>query len=400
MANIVQIKRSSIPGKQPNVADLQVGELAINLADALLYSKDTTGNIIQIGGSGGSGNTSISYNDLTTANVVELNNLYYTNTRVESYVSTLGYALSSDLTTANVTEGINLYYTNARARTAISVAGAGTYDNITGVITITGDVTTEDLTTANVVELNNLYYTNSRVESYVSTLGYALSSDLTTANIVELTNLYFTNARAIGAFTAGQGIIIEANGQIVANVTGGGGGGASVTVANSAPSTPSEGDLYFDNELLKLFIYYEDDDSNQWIEASPTATSNPFEFQKAVGATAVEIYRFDKNLYRSGKFWITANSDPSYKYEEIAVIHDGANVEIAQSIYPQVEINNDPNSELRYFNADYIQPSGEYTFNAVAIAYSANIISSNVIVYGRALGGSPILSGEVKLIRT
>jgi hypothetical protein len=45
------------------------------------------------------------------------------------------------LVTTNVTEGTNLYYTNARARAAISVAGSGTYNSTTGVITINGGVT-------------------------------------------------------------------------------------------------------------------------------------------------------------------------------------------------------------------------------------------------------------------
>lgn len=42
------------------------------------------------------------------------------------------------LTTTNVAEGTNLYYTNARARAAISVSGSGSYDSGTGVISITG----------------------------------------------------------------------------------------------------------------------------------------------------------------------------------------------------------------------------------------------------------------------
>ena len=48
MANPIQLKRTSVSGRQPNVADLLVGELAINLADGIIYSKDTTGNIIII----------------------------------------------------------------------------------------------------------------------------------------------------------------------------------------------------------------------------------------------------------------------------------------------------------------------------------------------------------------
>lgn len=71
MATTFQLKRSSVEGKQPNVADLQVGELAVNLADGILYSKNTAGNIIVVGSS-------------TTSNVTEGVNLYFTNTRAVS----------------------------------------------------------------------------------------------------------------------------------------------------------------------------------------------------------------------------------------------------------------------------------------------------------------------------
>jgi hypothetical protein len=47
---------------------------------------------------------------------------------------------------------------------------------------------------------------------------------------------------------------------------GGGGGGASVTVANTAPVSPTEGDLYFDNELATMFIYYD----SSWVEVQPS----------------------------------------------------------------------------------------------------------------------------------
>ena len=84
--------------------------------------------------------TKANTSSLTTANVVELTNLYFTNARVYSAV-TGNLALKSnvaDLTTANVVELTNLYFTNARSRTAISVTGSGSYDNTTGVITISG----------------------------------------------------------------------------------------------------------------------------------------------------------------------------------------------------------------------------------------------------------------------
>jgi hypothetical protein len=53
MANRLILKRSSVAGKIPLANDLSVGEIAVNLADAKLYSKDAGGNVISVGGGGG-----------------------------------------------------------------------------------------------------------------------------------------------------------------------------------------------------------------------------------------------------------------------------------------------------------------------------------------------------------
>lgn len=53
MSNIIIPKRSTVAGKVPLTTDLQIGEIAINLADCLLYSKDASGVVVQIGGGGG-----------------------------------------------------------------------------------------------------------------------------------------------------------------------------------------------------------------------------------------------------------------------------------------------------------------------------------------------------------
>ncbi len=50
----------------------------------------------------------------------------------------------------------------------------------------------------------------------------------------------------------------------------GGSGGASVTVSETAPSSPSEGDLWFDPSVLKTFVYYNDGTANQWVQSNPT----------------------------------------------------------------------------------------------------------------------------------
>lgn len=55
MANTLIVKRSSVAGKVPLSTDLQVGELAVNLADQKIYSKNAAGTVVQLGGAAGSG---------------------------------------------------------------------------------------------------------------------------------------------------------------------------------------------------------------------------------------------------------------------------------------------------------------------------------------------------------
>lgn len=48
MANQIILKKSSVGGKAPLAGDLQTGEIAINLADKLLYSKDASGTVFNV----------------------------------------------------------------------------------------------------------------------------------------------------------------------------------------------------------------------------------------------------------------------------------------------------------------------------------------------------------------
>ena len=88
--NSFQIKRSSVPGKVPLETDLLIGELAVNLYDGIIFSKNTAGNVIVIGAS-------------TTSNITEGTNLYFTDARVATAVSnqTLSNATFSSNVSAN-----------------------------------------------------------------------------------------------------------------------------------------------------------------------------------------------------------------------------------------------------------------------------------------------------------
>lgn len=214
------------------------------------------------------GNGSNAWNTLqyaVTANVISVN----------------GQSGTVSLTTSDISEGSNQYFTNARARTALSVAGAGSYDNSTGVITITGGVTsvggatgaisniqlassisnTGILTTANIVELTNLYFTNSRVYTNVLELSYitaaalngyatnsqltsyALTTSLTTDNVSELSNLYFTNTRVysnviqLGYITSSSLSGYATNNQLTSYATTTHVNSELANLVNSAPAT-------------------------------------------------------------------------------------------------------------------------------------------------------------------
>ncbi len=63
-----------------------------------------------------------------------------------------------------------------------------------------------------------------------------------------------------------DGQVLTSTGSGVAWEDASGGGGASVTIADSAPGSPSAGNLWFESDTGKTFIYYGDGSSNQWVE--------------------------------------------------------------------------------------------------------------------------------------
>jgi hypothetical protein len=52
MANKFIIKKSTVTGKAPVAGDLDVGELAVNTADARLYTKHSDGSVKELGAAG------------------------------------------------------------------------------------------------------------------------------------------------------------------------------------------------------------------------------------------------------------------------------------------------------------------------------------------------------------
>ena len=148
--------------------------------------------------------------NLTTAQIEEAGNLYYTQARVDARVAVgiaampaIDFPVDSVngktnvvvLTSSDIGEGTNLYYTTTRARASITGSGNISVNNTTGVISYTGSdnpTTTDALSEGT----TNLYYTDARANTAVDTR----LATKTTTNVAEGTNLYYTSSRVNSDF--------------------------------------------------------------------------------------------------------------------------------------------------------------------------------------------------------
>jgi len=93
------------------------------------------------------------------------------------------------------------------------------------------------------------------------------------------------------------------------------GGGLSVNVGPSAPSLPNVGNMWWDTITGRLFIYYTDIDSSQWVEASPAASIIDYEtlttpiFNKANSAN---VLAFNTGIGANNYAGAMANASNAY----------------------------------------------------------------------------------------
>jgi hypothetical protein len=87
----------------------------------------------------------------------------------------------------------------------------------------------------------------------------------------------FPNSPTTGDTHTAAGVEWQYDGEKWVSQASGGGGGASVTVSDTAPASPSQGDLWWDSsdDAGVLFIWYDDADGGQWVEASGTGQDVP-----------------------------------------------------------------------------------------------------------------------------
>lgn len=127
------------------------------------------------------------------------------------------------INTDDVLEGNNLYYTDARSRLALTMGSGISYDTSIGKITLSAN-------SSQIVESGNLYYTDNRARNAISTsigLTYnktsgVLSLSANSDNIIEgASNRYYTDIRSRAAITGSTNIPYnKTTGEIGLNVKG------------------------------------------------------------------------------------------------------------------------------------------------------------------------------------
>ena len=68
-------------------------------------------------------------------------------------------------------------------------------------------------------------------------------------------------------------------------LTSAGGGGSSVTVSATAPVGPSAGNMWWNSTLGKMFIYYNDNDTDQWVEDISARSGTNIDLDGGIAST-------------------------------------------------------------------------------------------------------------------
>jgi hypothetical protein len=215
---VIKVKRSAVAGKIPTTNDLQLGELAINTYDGKVYIEQDQGAV-------GVGTTIIAINPWSVGVGSNTYNTYFT--------------------AGNVGIGSTI------PLSALSVVGDG---NFSGVITAT-----------------TFYGDGSNLTGIVA--GTSQTSINVIGGVSSVTSLNVTGISTLGSVQISSGIVTAASGIVTYYGDGskltGINAVARVTVSSSAPSSPSEGDLWYHTNQARLFVYFDDGSSLQWVDASP-----------------------------------------------------------------------------------------------------------------------------------
>ena len=255
-APVIKIKRSSVPGKIPTTASLPLGELALNTNDGKVYIQQDSVGI---------GSTVIVVNPWSVGLGSNTYNTFFT-------VGSVGIGTTVPTSSLHVVG--NGKFTGVVTATTFVGALTGTATSTTNIPNLTGAITSVNTTTslgsfssANLATaLTDETGSGSAVFATSPTLVTPVLGTATATSIVVGSGVTInaSGIRASGIVTASA---FSGDGSALTGITAS--GVVSVQISESAPGSPSVGDLWYNSSVGRIFIYYADDNSDQWVDAAP-----------------------------------------------------------------------------------------------------------------------------------
>lgn len=192
MANRIVLKRSSVANRVPLATDLVAGELAVNLTDKLLYTKDAAGNVITVGDGGGAGGGGTVTGVTATAPVVSSGGTAPVISMAAANTTTPGYLTAADWNTFNGKQAA-LGYTPYNATNPSGYISGITSANVTTALGFTPYNSTNpngyisSITSANVTTaLGYTPYNSSNPSGYITSSGSISGNAATATNSTQL----------------------------------------------------------------------------------------------------------------------------------------------------------------------------------------------------------------------
>jgi hypothetical protein len=131
------------------------------------------------------------------------------------------------------------------------------------------------------------------------------------------------------------------------------GGGGSITVSDTAPSSPSAGDLWFDSTVLRTYVYYNDGTSSQWVLSNPIGLKGPAGDAGAAGSSVTAYANtaaFPSSGNTVGDFAFASDTKALYNWDgaEWDRINSGSDAlpEITTALPSTLNINPSTNTDV------------------------------------------------------
>jgi hypothetical protein len=174
------------------------------------------------------------------------------------------------------------------------VSGTGitlTSNNVTDSLTISSGNQDAYLQVANLQPQLDKYLQVANSTSFATTTqldAYLQVANSTTFATTTQLDAYLQVANSTSFATTSQ---LDAYLQ-VANSASLGSGNTSLTQSDAPPGSPSVGDLWFDTSDPKLYVYYSDGSSNQWVQTNPAGSGGSSSSSSASTGTIIALNYF------------------------------------------------------------------------------------------------------------